>query len=574
MILDAEAAMGRGATRTAERQASALKLNEGASITFSANKDIKFGGVMLALPALLANGLLAHSEKVFAFKKGYYHLSNIFILLAFSALLRIKTIEEIKKYAPGEFGKILGLDRCPEIKTIQSKLDYLAEQNKSDEFSSLLSKQWLEESKYAAGILYVDGHMRIYNGSQTKLPKHFISRQRLCMPGIADYWVNDILGQPFFYVSSELNEGLINVLRNEIIPRLLKEVPNQPTDEELKACPELCRFTMVFDREGYSPQFLQELWQQRIAAITYKKYVKDEWAPEEFIEYKEIVPCGEAITMNIAERGVFLSKTMWVREIRKLTESNHQTAIITTNRQLKTGMVAVYMFARWSQENFFKYMSQHYGIDLLCEYGINDIPDTKTIVNPEYSELTKEIKKSTGIKTKTSAAFMNCAMDSDNFDKESIEKIMLKKAALKEKIDELSVKIAELKTKRKTIPQHIKIAELPEEYKFKGLAHKKKHILDLIKMIAYRSEVALSSILKEHRKDDSVKSFICSLFQNDIDIQPDISKKLLIISLHNLNNESSDESARFLCQKLNETETVFPGTDLRLFFNMVSDSFP
>lgn len=198
MILDAEAAMGRGATRTAERQASALKLNEGASITFSANKDIKFGGVMLALPALLANGLLAHSEKVFAFKKGYYHLSNIFILLAFSALLRIKTIEEIKKYAPGEFGKILGLDRCPEIKTIQSKLDYLAEQNKSDEFSSLLSKQWLEESKYAAGILYVDGHMRIYNGSQTKLPKHFISRQRLCMPGIADYWVNDILGQPFF----------------------------------------------------------------------------------------------------------------------------------------------------------------------------------------------------------------------------------------------------------------------------------------------------------------------------------------------------------------------------------------
>jgi len=156
------------------------------------------------------------------------------------------------------------------------KLDYLAEQNKSDEFSSLLSKQWLEESKYAAGILYVDGHMRIYNGSQTKLPKHFISRQRLCMPGIADYWVNDILGQPFFYVSSELNEGLINVLRNEIIPRLLKEVPNQPTDEELKACPELCRFTMVFDREGYSPQFLQELWQQRIAAITYKKYVKDE----------------------------------------------------------------------------------------------------------------------------------------------------------------------------------------------------------------------------------------------------------------------------------------------------------
>jgi hypothetical protein len=41
-------------------------------------------------------------------------------------------------------------------------------------------------------------------------------------------------------------------LREQIVPRLKADVPNQPTEEQLEADPLLSRFTIVFDREGYS----------------------------------------------------------------------------------------------------------------------------------------------------------------------------------------------------------------------------------------------------------------------------------------------------------------------------------
>ena len=58
-------------------------------------------------------------------------------------------------------------------------------------------------------------------------------------------------------------------MKQDIVPRLLAEVPGQPTGEELAAHPYRCRFTLVFDREGYSPEFFQSMWEARIACQTY-----------------------------------------------------------------------------------------------------------------------------------------------------------------------------------------------------------------------------------------------------------------------------------------------------------------
>jgi len=63
-------------------------------------------------------------------------------------------------------------------------------------------------------------------------------------------------------------------------------------------------------------------------------------------------------------------KAMWMREVRKLTESGHQTSIITTAFELKLTAVSGRMFSRWCQENFFRYMKHHYGLDMLQEYGV------------------------------------------------------------------------------------------------------------------------------------------------------------------------------------------------------------
>ena len=85
-------------------------------------------------------------------------------------------------------------------------------------------------------------------------------------------------------------------LRSDIVPRLLKDVPRQPSEEALKEDHLLHRFILIFDREGYSPAFFKEMWEHhRIACITYHKFPKDLWPEERFVETEVKMPAGEVI---------------------------------------------------------------------------------------------------------------------------------------------------------------------------------------------------------------------------------------------------------------------------------------
>ena len=126
------------------------------------------------------------------------------------ALARLKSPENIRNVSPGEFGKLLGLDRVPEVKSLRRKLDELSSQKNAKCWSAELSKSWMESNPDAAGALYVDGHIKVYNGKLTKLPKKYVSQQRLCLRGMTDYWVNDFLGQPFLLsVKQSVQECLV-----------------------------------------------------------------------------------------------------------------------------------------------------------------------------------------------------------------------------------------------------------------------------------------------------------------------------------------------------------------------------
>jgi hypothetical protein len=189
-------------------------------------------------------------------------------------------------------------------------------------------------------------------------------------------------GQPFFVVSQAVDPGLLQVLEQEIIPRLERDVPREHSLEELAADPLLHRFTLVFDREGYSPAFIARMKQKRIACLTYHKHPGEDWPLEKFLPTEATLPSGEPVTMKLAERGTFLGGEVWIREIRKLTDTGHQTAILSTDYRSETARLAGAMFSRWSQENFFRYMRQHYSLDSLVDYRTEAIPETTRVVNP------------------------------------------------------------------------------------------------------------------------------------------------------------------------------------------------
>ena len=148
---------------------------------FQAVADVPRGGVLFALPALLATGLLKFSADFFKLTKGYYGLDSLLLVLAFTALARVKSIESLRYSAPGEWGKLIGLDRIPEVRTLRSKIKQLTQDNSPVQWREALCKAWMHSAPELASILYIDGHVRVYNGQQTKLPRHHVARQKLCL---------------------------------------------------------------------------------------------------------------------------------------------------------------------------------------------------------------------------------------------------------------------------------------------------------------------------------------------------------------------------------------------------------
>lgn len=553
-----------------ERLAASLGTITEASVRFECCIDVSFGGVLFSLPALLSNGLLHKSEQYFQLPDGYYSLPSVLIILAFLVLLRVKSLEGVRYMPPGELGKLVGLDRIPEVKTLREKLSLLSDSGNVDRWQSELSRYWMESSPMLAGYLYVDGHVRTYYGGKTKLPRRYVSRERLCLRGMTDYWVNDALGQPFFVVSTALTGGLLSMLREEIIPRLLEEVPNQPSLAALESDRALHRFVLLFDREGYSPDFFEEMFlKHRIACMTYKKYPGVDWPEREFKEAEVCFKNGEKITMKLAERPLNISNRFWVWEIRKLSENGHQTAILSSNYKADRCEIAAGMFQRWSQENFFKYMMENFGIDRLIEYETRPISDTALVVNPEHRALEKEIRKRRTKLKKLQAKFGEMTLDIDETAR--VMKYEAQMAELREQIISEQTAIKKFKEQKKKKPKHITIAQLSDNERFSQLATEKKHFIDTIKMIAYRAETAMANIIRPHmaRKNEA-RSMVKQIFKTESNIIPDVQNKRLIVELHNLTNQYSDQLANILCQELNQAKVIFPGTDMEIFYKLVS----
>ena len=560
--------MGVACSRSEERVLASVGQLDEAETHFESNQDVSMGGVLLALPALLANGLLKHLKKCYHLPQGFYSIHQLFLTLALMALLRLKSPENLRNVAPGEIGKLIGLDRIPEVKTLRNKLEILSSQKQASIWNTELSKDWMNDNPEAAGVLYIDGHIKTYYGKQTKLPRRFVSRQRLCLRGMSNYWINDYLGSPFFVINEAVNKGLLSILESDIVPRLLEDVPDQPTEEQLKANPNLYRFILVFDREGYSPNFFKLMWEKRIACCTYRKFVKEEWSESEFELFDVKLSNGEMEQMLLAERGLFLGKTIWLREIRKLTKSGHQTAIVTTDFIHDKANIAPQMFTRWCQENFFKYMIENFGIDRLIDYETEDIDGTTKVVNPEYRRLENKIKSAAGKLGRRKVKFYEITHDSSKSENE-LNKSNKKRAELLEEIELFENDLIKLKEKRKTIKRHITIAELPESEKFKSLAKDKKLIVDTVKMIAYRAETAMVGMIRQYmsRKDDA-RALLRQVFKTEVDIKPDYKNNTLEISLHHLTNRASDKIIQELCEQINKTETIYPDTNLRLIVKL------
>jgi hypothetical protein len=330
----------------------------------------------------------------------------------------------------------------------------------------------------------------------------------------------------------------------------------------------LSRFSIVFDREGYSPSFFARMKEQRIAVLTYHKYPGQPWPEQEFRTQPMRLVNGEVVNLQLAERGLRLSNDLWVREVRQRSESGTQSSISSTDYRSDLSRVAAAMFARWCQENFFRYMRQHYNLDRLVEYGVEALPDTTRVINPPWRRLDTQLRSQNALLSRQRAQFAEIQL-AQQLEPEQVQAYQLRKGQLQQAIEKRCQEIEQLKTQRKAVPKYILLQVLPEQDRFQQLQAEKKHFLDTIKLIAYRAETALAQLARDkmYRLDDA-RSLIRQLFRTEVDLIPDQQSKTLTVRLHPLSAEVHDHVVQYLCEELTSTETVFLSTDLRLVYQI------
>ena len=553
-------------TRVDERLAAAFGLINAAVARFEGCKDVVMGGLLAGLPALCANGLFSGLGKHLALPKGFYSTLHILMLLGLMALGRLRRPEALRHMPPGEIGKVIGLDRAPEVRTLRKKIALMAKNGTPIEWMKELSRTWMEEDPQEAGYLYIDGHVRVYHGSATSLPRRYVSRERLCLRGTTDYWVNDALGRPFFVVSKAVTDGLAATLLDEIVPELLASVPAQPSEAELAADPLLHRFVVIFDREGSSHSLLSQLWARRIGAITYRKAVKDLWPESEFSEGEAPVPGGGATRMKLAFKQTVLAAgnaSIPVLEIRRLTKTGHQTAIITTARRLSNPAIAGRMFSRWCQENFFGYMMEHYDIDGLVQYGNEELPGTLLVVNPAWRTLDKAVKDNRRRIRKLHAELGAASILSEGKD------IQVRAERLQD-IQALEADKTDLCAKRRTTPQKAQISSLPEDERPRQLVPLGKVLTDTVKMIAYRAETALVGLLRPHlAKEEEARALIRELFVSSADLEPNAAEGTLTVRIHGMACPAHNKAISDLLAELTNLHFRHPETNARMIYELV-----
>ena len=523
---------------------------------FAAAESVPGAGVLLALPELLSQGLLEVADEVYGqLKSGFFGLHSVLLTLAFMALLRIKTPEQLKGHAPGELRLLLGLDRAPEVKTLRRKLRELGARRQAREFAAAFARRWAKAEPEALGYLYVDGHVRPYHGAKHTLPKTHVARRRLCMPATTDFWVNDARAEPVLFVTVAANDSLLWVLEHDILPQVRELIGEER------------RVSVLFDREGWSPKSFKRWAAASFDVITYRKGHYEPWPEELFVEVGDTTQTPP-VRYRLAEQETTLAKGFAMREVRRLCDSGHQTSVMTTRRDLPMVEVASRMFARWRQENFFRYMCHEYEFDHLCTYEVEPAETERLVPNPERKLLDKELARLRRVLEGLQKDYAQGALKNFEQRGRTMGRFKLANAELGKQIRALETRCREIKAARKALVRKVPIGEVLAEEQIVEFERERKTLTDLIKMVTYRAESSMlrliGPLLKRH--EDEGRAFLKALFQTPADLIPDENGEELLVRFHSMAHRRFNKVLCGLCEALTREGHHYPGTHLRIVY--------
>jgi hypothetical protein len=558
--------------RTADRVAARFGDLVEAPVVITEGAQLPLAGLLLALPALEMTGLLKVAAEVFPpMRKGFYGLRAVLLMGVFLALLREPRAEAATRIRPADLGRLLGLDRAPEVKTLRRKLAELAGHAKGAALQAALGRHHATTRPDAVGFLYLDGHVRVYTGTR-ELPKTHIARMRIAGPATEETWVADADGDPVMVITAAPSKSLAAELAR-LLPDLRAIIgPGR-------------RCTVVFDRGGYSPAVFTEIIAAGFDVLTYFKGAWARSASEAFTTANYQSPDGTAHTYDLAERLIDLpvparpqtggqpASTLRLRLVVRRSPGGHQTPILTNRTDLSAAQVAYRMAARWRQENYFKYAREHFALDALDSYADQPDDPTRMVPNPAKARAGDQISDA---RAQLAAAHGGIA---DAIDAAGIRarqpgsggKATVDPAAGRA-LSSATSDLAAAKEASRETPSHLPLGKVRPGSRL--LETERKLLTHAIRMSAYNAESALARLLRPHyaRGDDEARALLREAFTLSGDLQ--ITGNTLHVRLDPPSAPRRSKALAALCTELTDTATRYPGTDLALAYGVKGHSDP
>lgn len=566
-----------------DRALTALGLIEEAPVEFQSAEGVPNAGALLGLALLAETHLLEEARAVYGrLNNGWYGLRSLVWTLVMMALVRIQRPEHIKNHDPASLGRVLGLPRAAEVKTIRRKLNEIAQRGQAAEWHRRLACRRAEQQPSALATLYVDGHVRAYHG-QHRIGKTHVSRLKRVLRAETDYWVHEAHGQPLLVIHDPIDSSFRETLRDSVLPEIRRVVGDR-------------RVRIVFDREGWSRELFDDLLRLNFDFMTYRKGPYEPLADSEFAEATFCVPGQPAVHYELAETVFEQNGWPRLRLVAVKKRNGGQTHVLASGRltwealdqdagaeDLPAAELAWWMFHRWSQENWFKYMRTEYALDVLVDYSVELDDVDRLVVNPRWRELDRQVASVRSRLERTQAKYARLVLQSEQEATDDPAKRKSSEAspsrceqsgcecltcccrAQVSEVAKLSVEYDAARVERGATPRKIRLAEASDRDAVK-LSYERKLFTDTIKLGAYEIETRLYEMLGATYRNSETegRGLIRAILEGSGDIR--VESETIEVYLDQLSAPRYTQAMHSLCVQMNALSPRLPETNHRLRF--------
>lgn len=467
-----------------------------------------------------------------------YGVRRVILTLFFLHALRCKSIEQSKHIVGKDFEDLVGGDFL-RLQPLRNAVDEIVARPGFERAIGAYYRDLIVQTDRGDGLYYTDGHFSTYYGKR-RVPKGYDPRRQMPFKGRNTIYLHNSLGEIVYLFESPTNTSLSND-----IEKLISEVGALGM--------KLRRKTLGFDRGGFSTKCFRFLHLRKMYFVSYLKNRKKEREidPNLFVSQKFKTEDGEEVEYKIFERERTLKSYGRIRIIVLLGTDGEQIPIMTSNPYLRAVTVVYFLKRRWREENCFKYMIEHFGIDLLCTYKTERAP-TKIIKRPnaERQELTRLIQKKRAELLKLKGELGEKILVGSR--EQTVEKFFEAQKLLEFQMKNIAVDIDVLERKKAEMPTKTEI-NLSDNHVI--IAQKRRLFINAIKSMNYNAEKWLQIFFKEHyEKVDETLSLIRSLWRQPGRIRT--QGRVVDVVLEPLDIKSMQVALKKVLEKLKETNCL------------------